>query len=141
VAKLEIAKLSTAPSPSPINSTVEFVALVKAPDVELVLVIVLVRIVPLFVNVPSTLAAKVPVPTVITPLLTSAYTFAALELESATVALLPRGTVVLAVIVSVRVVAVVTERLMVTRLKVLFGASKDVSAVAYVPLSATVPEL
>jgi hypothetical protein len=139
VAQPEIAKLSAALSPSPINSTVEVEVLEYVPPNEFVSVADFVFIVPAFENVPSIFAASVPVPTIIVPLLVSPRV-ALPELLSVIVGVLPKGTSVFAAIVRVRLVVPLMVLLISTLLKVTPGAEKDVSTFALLS-RLIVPEL
>ena len=134
---------SAAPSPSPVNSTVDPVPFVYAPPAEFVFVVVFEMIVPLFVKVPLMLAARVPVPIVMVPLLVNPW-LPAPVVDIVMVGLLPRGMVVPAVIVRVLELLFVKGRLIVKRLKTTPGVS--IVRLMFVPaapsiLHVTVPPL
>ncbi len=129
---------SAAPSPSPVNSTVDPVPFVYAPPAEFVFVVVFEMIVPLFVKVPLMLAARVPVPIIMVPLLVRAWVPPA-EFVIVIVGLLPSGMVVPAIIVRVLVLLLVKGLLIVKRLKTTPEASIERSVL--VPALPSMPHV
>ena len=93
------------------------------PAVETVFVV----IVPALENTPSTEFVKVPVPTVMVPLLVSEYVLAPFPLSKSTVGAFPSGIVVFAAIVRIIFVLWFRVRLIVTKLKVFAGAETELS--------------
>jgi hypothetical protein len=124
VAHDDIAWLSAAESPSPINRTVP--ASVYPPPAELVLVVVLLVMVPALIKVPSIFAANVPVPTVVIPAVVKLKALFEALFVSEMVALSPSGYVVsgyVAPIFKFFVPAVVAVLLIVMTLKIFDAAS------------------